>query len=103
MSEAAPEIDGGAVLDHVVLPLESLEPLRLHLPHRARRRQVVEGGHLGPDKPLGEIGVNLAGGIDGAAATLEVPSPYLGLAGREEGDDPHGVVGLADDPVAAEL
>ena len=70
---------------------------------RAGLLEVVEGGHLGADEALGEVGVDLAGGLDGVRAALEVPAADLGLSGREEGDDADRVVGLADDPVAAEL
>ena len=69
----------------------------------AGRVEVVEGGDLGADESLGEIGVDLAGGLDGGRSALEVPAAHFGLAGGEEGDDADGVVGLADDPVAAQL
>ena len=70
---------------------------------RAGLVEVVEGGDLGADEALGEVGVDLAGGLDGGRAALEVPAAHLGLSGGEEGDDADGVVGLADDPVAAQL
>ena len=77
--------------------------LGLGLLDRAGLVKVVEGGDLGADEALGQVGVDLAGGVDGGAAALEVPAADLGLARGEEGDDPDRVVGPADDPVAAEL
>ena len=65
-SEAAAEVDDVAVLDDVVLAFEPLEVLGLHFLHRAGAVQVVEGGDLGADEAPGEVGVDLAGGLDGA-------------------------------------
>ncbi len=65
--------------------------------------EVVECGDLGADEALGEVGVDLAGGFDGGCRSLEVPASHLGLSGREERDDADRVVGLADDPVPAQL
>ena len=65
--------------------------------------EVVECGDLGANKSLGEVGVDLAGGLDGGRPALEVPAAHLGLSGGEERDDAHCVVGLADDPISAQL
>ena len=99
----AAEIDDVAVLDDVFLAFEPLQVLGLGLLDRAGLLEVVERGDLGADEALGQVGVDLAGGLDGGGPALEVPAADLGLAGREEGDDADRVVGLADDPVPAQL
>ena len=101
--DCAAEVDDVAVLDDVFLALEPLQVPGLGLFEGAGGVEVVERGDLGADEALGEVGVDLAGGLDGGGPALEVPAADLGLAGGEERDDADRVVSLADDPVAAQL
>src|SRR4051794_12502837 len=90
--QPAPEIDDVPVLDDVILALEPLEVPGLGLLEGAGGGHLAVGGDLGAYEALGEVGVDLAGGLDGAGASLEVPAADLGLAGGEERDDADGVV-----------
>ena len=94
LSQSAAEVDDVAVLDDVFLAFEPLEVPGLGFLEGAGGGHVVVGGDLGADEALGQVGVDLAGGLDGAGAPLEVPAADLGLAGGEEGDDADGVVRL---------
>src|SRR5215470_11579848 len=102
-SKRAAEVDDVAVLDDVLLAFEPLEVLGLGILERAGCAKVVEGGHLGADESLGQVGVDLGGGLDRAGPAFEVPAPDLGLTRREERDDADGIIGPADDPLAAQL
>src|SRR5690606_15072413 len=102
-SDAAAEVHHVPILDDVALALKALEVLGLGLLLRAGPLQVLERRHLGPDAPPGEVGVDLAGRVDGRAAFLQVPAADLRVAGGEEGEDADGVIRGADDPVAAEF
>ena len=65
--------------------------------------EFVEGGDLGADEAFGEVGVDLAGGLDGGGVPFQVPASDLGLAGCEECDNADGVIGRADDPIAPQF
>ena len=53
-------------------------------------------------KPLARSVWILPAASTAVGASLEVPAAHFGLSGSEEGDDADRVVGLADDPIAAQ-
>ena len=101
--DGATEVDDVAVLDDVFLAFQTLQMPGLGFLDRSGLEKVVVGGNFGADEALGEIGVDLAGGGNGCGAALQVPATHFRLSGREEGDDPDGVVGAADDSILAQL
>src|SRR5262245_11466590 len=102
-SQGTAEVDDVAVADDVVLAFEQLESLGFDLLHGPEPSQGVVGCDLRADESLGQVGVDLAGGVDRSPTPFEVPAPNLGIAGGEEGDDADCVVGSADNAVAGQL
>ena len=63
--DCAAEVDDVAVLDDVFLAFEPLQVPGFGLFEGAGCLELVECGDLGADEALGEVGVDLAGGLDG--------------------------------------
>src|SRR5262245_36482370 len=74
------EVDDVAILDDVLLTFESLNVPGLGFLERSGLPEVLEGGDLRSDEALGQVRVDLAGGLDGIRSALEVPAADFGLA-----------------------
>ncbi len=95
---AVPHVHHVAVLDDVVLALQAQGAAGAGVGFRAGFEQGVPVDDLGADEVLLQIGVDGAGGLDGACSTWNSPGAAFVLAHGEKGDKAHQFVGLADEP-----
>jgi len=93
------EEDDVAVLDDVVPPFGAGFAALFGFGAPLVVDHIIEGDHFGADKPLLNIGVDLAGGFLGSGIFGDGPGAGLLLAGGEEGDKFEGAVPHFDEPI----
>src|SRR3989338_7874901 len=101
VSGGKPEIDDIAVLDDVLLPLQTDLTVFAARGHRPARDERSVRHHFGADEPVLDVGVDLAGGGLRRGAASDRPGAAFVLTDREEGDVAEQIVGRSDHPIEA--
>src|SRR6266581_7331137 len=83
------------VLDDVVLAFKTQRAARPRVSFRPSFQQLIPMDSFGTDKMLLQVGVDGAGGLDGARIARDSPSPAFVFSNREERDQSQQLVSFS--------
>src|SRR5207244_3403817 len=97
--DAEANVQDVAILDDIVLALQTEEAFRARIRHGAGGHQIVVRDHLGPDEAAFQIGMNLAGRLRRLGPPTYRPGAYLIFTSRQEADQVQQLITSPDDLV----